>query len=325
MTNQQNNFQNSPEPEDLFAAARSGDAAAAERLLAGGADPRETDEHLLWPINYSASPEMAECLLRGGTSLSQRNARGACVLHMAVEINHLQLLEWLAALGADLEVRDACDETPLTWATAYGRLECLRKLLALGAQTNPRGLERTPLHWAVKENQLDAAELLLARGAELNARARRIGAPLHVAAEHGTPEMVRLLARYADKADLNIGHRARNGHSPLHRAAAARNPAAARALLAAGARADAQDRNCWTPLHWAVKNWCFEVAEVLMEYGADPGARSRRGATPLDLAREKEMLSLDGQIYISARAARREPLRDQFIELLHNGLRRRPN
>lgn len=311
--------------KNLFTAAQAGDLSAIKRLLGAGADPNRFTRDQLWPLNYARDPETVAVLLASDFDERTRNRRGACAAHMVVETDRPELLEWLADRGGNLEVRDACNETSLTWATAYGRIECLRALLKLGACVNPPGLRRTPLHWAAKENQLAAAELLLEHGASLSVRAPQIGAPLHVAVEHGAPEMVRLMTRFAKEDELNIGHRKGKGHSPLHRAAANNNAQAARVLLAAGAMPEARDRNNWTPLHWAVKNWSVEVAEALMEHGANPKAKSSNGTTPADLARRRDAIRVNGKVYVSAAERRREPLRRRFLELFERGTNRRSN
>ncbi len=62
--------------------------------------------------------------------------------------------------------------------------------------------------------------------------------------------------------------------------------ASARALLSAGAEADAAspDGRCDTPLLTAVRHLNHAVAAALLEAGADPEHRDRGGEGPLALA-----------------------------------------
>lgn len=87
----------------LHDAAKWGDAAAAQRLLDGGAD------------------------------VNGLNERGITALGVAVGFNQKDLVELLLAAGADLELRDQSDNTVLHYAAGYGRLELAKLLLAKGA------------------------------------------------------------------------------------------------------------------------------------------------------------------------------------------------
>lgn len=79
-----------------------------------------------------------------------------------------------------------------------------------------------------------------------------------------------------------------DGFTPLHLAAFARNAAAARALLEAGADPDAVSRASFaqvTPLGTCAFVNAPEVARLLLEHGADPRIGEERGGTPLEAAR----------------------------------------
>lgn len=78
-----------------------------------------------------------------------------------------------------------------------------------------------------------------------------------------------------------------DGFTPLHLAAFAHNPAAARALLEAGADPNAVARASFarvTPLGTCAFANEPEVARVLLEHGADPAIAEEEGGTPLAVA-----------------------------------------
>lgn len=110
----------------------------------------------------------------------------------------------------------------------------------------------TALHFAAFFNQPEAAQLLLDRGAEIEAVASTFG---------------------------NV--------RPLHSAVAADNTETARALLAAGADANARQGGGFTPLHGAAQNGNRELVEALLANGADPAATSDEGKSAVDFAAEK--------------------------------------
>ena len=74
-------------------------------------------------------------------------------------------------------------------------------------------------------------------------------------------------------------------------------------LLEAGADPDAQDPHGFTPLHHAVVAGDLETVQALVEGGARPHPRLtadygpyRKGATPLDLARQARKRSVAGYL-----------------------------
>lgn len=80
-----------------------------------------------------------------------------------------------------------------------------------------------------------------------------------------------------------------DGFTGLHLAAFAHNPAAARALLEAGADPNAISTASFarvTPLGTCAFANAPEVARVLLEHGADPGAAVEKGALPVEVARQ---------------------------------------
>ena len=79
-----------------------------------------------------------------------------------------------------------------------------------------------------------------------------------------------------------------DGFTPLHLAAFARNTAAARALLEAGAEPNVLATAAFarvTPLGTCAFAGANDVARLLLEHGADPSLSGEHGGTPLDSAR----------------------------------------
>jgi ankyrin repeat protein len=79
---------------------------------------------------------------------------------------------------------------------------------------------------------------------------------------------------------------ASGGWTALHRAAYGGHRQIAQVLLDAGADLNAKDKQGFTPLHWAVYESLLlpeaqEVAKLLVVRGADVNARDREGSTPL--------------------------------------------
>src|ERR1039458_4065848 len=62
------------------------------------------------------------------------------------------------------------------------------------------------------------------------------------------------------------------------------NTAAVRSLIASKVNVNAPSADSSTPLHWAVEQDDFELANMLIDAGADVNAKTRYNITPLALA-----------------------------------------
>ena len=102
-----------PEPEinaiALHAAAKAGDVALCEALVARGADVDQLDEDghsaLHWACD-SGHVAVARCLIEAGASPNVQNVDGLTPLHMACACEHADLAKLLIAIGADTTLRD---------------------------------------------------------------------------------------------------------------------------------------------------------------------------------------------------------------------------
>ena len=116
------------------------------------------------------------------------------------------MIETLLAAGADLEVRDDEDRTPLHTAARYNENPAvIETLLAAGADLEVRTKKRhTPLHTAARSNENPAViETLLAAGADVEVRTKKRHTPLHFATEDNENPAVRavLLAAGAGQTE----------------------------------------------------------------------------------------------------------------------------
>ncbi len=198
-----------------------------------------------------------------------------------------ELAQLRTLLAADTAVAHACDPasdvldiTPLDHAVAGGQEEALR--LLLGHVRPPLRNGVRALRGAAEKGNVPMVEMLLAHGAD----ATKIGAGRWVL----HPELASLLAGRGASIGSSgtwiggccTGNQGRQD-----------DPDYVRALLRHGARAT--DRRIGehgpaagvhslaaTGLHYAAKAGFVQTVEVLLQHGADPGARDSRGRTPLD-------------------------------------------
>ena len=149
----------------LHEAARDGDTAQAEQLIAAGADVEAQDEAALTPLVTAA--------LAG----------------------HRQIVNLLIDKGADPAGRDGSGFTALHAAAHAGHLDIVKLLLQRGVDINDQENEPkiTPLHAAAERDRRDVAAALLAAGADMEIRADDGKTPIFMVTLKAHTEMVRLL------------------------------------------------------------------------------------------------------------------------------------
>lgn len=165
------------------------------------------------------------------------------------------------------------DDRQLLDAVKRGDAAAVRALLKEGADANAaQGDGLTALHIAAQEGQIEIVKVLLGAGASVEAKSR-IGAytPLHLAAGTGDAAVVTALLDAGAAVNATTSN---TGVTPLHLAAKALNgEAAVRVLLEGGASVNAVDKAAGeTPLMYAAAAGRTASVRELLKHGADPKA-----------------------------------------------------
>ncbi len=213
---------------------------------------------LHWATHHDDA-EMAGQLLGAGANVNAPNRYGITPLSLACTNGNAALVDVYLKAGADPNLGLPGGETPLMTAARTGTLASVKALLSRGAAVDAADAARgqTALMWAAAEGHAAVVQSLVEAGADLRRRVPSGFTPLLFAVREGRVDVVRVLLKAG--ADVNEvipveGARRRYG-GPLPRAGAS-------ALLL------------------AVMNAHFELAAVLLDAGANPGA-DLTGYTPL--------------------------------------------
>lgn len=267
----------------LHTAAVYGRLKIAEVLLDHHANILAVANDGLQPLflaSLNGHLEVAELLLNRGADVLARNEEGWAPLYAAVFCGHEALATLLLERGADHSTANSHGTTPLLMAIDLELFEMTKLLLDHGADIeyprSPSPLQRAT-HWA----NLKIVNLLLANGAVLEKKNNSGMTPLYLASEEGHDNMIGfLLARGANQKT-----RSNKGFTPLHAAVAAGHTESVKLLLDHGVGVDDQENSCrQTPRCIAAVEGHVEIAEQLMQKGANPSSYDDHNWTPLHAA-----------------------------------------
>jgi cytochrome c len=152
-------------------AAKKGDTAAIAAALDAGANVNEPDGFAT-PLYYAVGRQhldAAKLLIDRGADVNTGSKIGGPPLKAAVAKSKLELITLLLEHGADPKVA-AGKETVLHLAVRQGCLDCVKALVAAGADVNARGTDlvaRTPIHLARFFDYSEISEYLMANGVVL--------------------------------------------------------------------------------------------------------------------------------------------------------------
>jgi len=241
-----------PTPPDIsiHEAAMEGDTEAIKQHLAAGTDPnsanlgeRYLEDFINPPLHYSKNKEVAELLIAGGADVNFKDQIGTAILHYWAffPYGETELIELLIANGANVNIKDSLGNTPLDKAIEGS----------------------TRWHKAAREERVKIATILRKHGGVSGAMESIVAA-----VNSGNVEAVK-------KHISNGGEESKKIKDVFSRAVQLDHAEIVDLLLASGTDLKAKLDGL---LHH-VKS--VEVANLLIENGANVNANSQIGATPL--------------------------------------------
>jgi ankyrin repeat protein len=226
-----------------------------------------------WAV-YKVDYELIEALIAKKAKVDVTNEFGSAPLAEAVKLADARMVKMLLDAGAGVEAANEDGQTALMLAIKTGELPIVETLVKAGANVNTveKFQNQTPLMWAVvaPKNAAAMTKLLLSKGANVKSRALYTDWPNQISSE---PR-----GQYRPVGGLTaLLYASRNGCYDC-----------VEALIAAGADVDVPTPEGVTPLMVALDNDHNDVANLLLDRGANPHVADWWGRTALYIAVERK-------------------------------------
>ncbi|WP_214303322.1 ankyrin repeat domain-containing protein [Wolbachia endosymbiont of Erebia cassioides] len=207
-------------------------------------------------------------------------------LHWASKGGHLDVVEYLVSLGANIDAQDWYRKTPIDIARGAEHTDIVQ-YLEERSRDYARG--KKAMHFAAENNDMENLRFLVRKGENVNDCGDDYWRPLHYAAKAGSLEAAEFLVEkgagfYSKKYETT------DGQAPIHIAAFHGHKNIVKFFVVEkGVDVNWEDGyrshgNWWTPLHWASKGGRLDVVEYLVSLGANINAQDWYRKTPLDIA-----------------------------------------
>lgn len=276
----------------LFRAAAKGHEKVVKLFLQQeGIQPDAATDDEFTPLQqtlFDRKKRLIKLLLdRPDVNPNHRDLNGQTPLWTASGAGDEILQMFLNRKDIEINLQGPSKETALYHAAKWGGPLPVQMLLDAGADPNIGNREdQTPLGCAAAEGKDETIEILLKHpGTDINKPDQSGKSPLSQGSEDGHTKCVRaLLAKGAD-----IDSTDKEGKTALSLAAAKGHKVVAKVLLKNKANINAQDAKGNTPLALAAENNHDAVVRFLLESGADAELADEDEETPFEKARDNHM------------------------------------
>uniref|UniRef100_A0A7N6A5M1 Ankyrin repeat domain 52 n=1 Tax=Anabas testudineus TaxID=64144 RepID=A0A7N6A5M1_ANATE len=275
----------------LHYAAANGRYQCTVTLVSAGAEVNEPDQTGCTPLHYSAASQAfsscLEHLLDNGADPSMVNSKGYSAVHYAAYHGNKQNLELLLEMSFNAlgDIESSIPVSPLHLAADKGHRQALHVLTETAAYVDIQDAAgRSVLYLAAQKGYARCVEVLLAQGAScLLSDNRLMWTPIHVAAANGHSDCLRMMIDYGEEGDLtNVVDKF--SQSPLMLAVLGGHTDCVLFLLEKGALPDSKDKRGSTALHRGAVLGHDDCVTALLEHKASALCRDTQGRTPLHYA-----------------------------------------
>mmetsp|Transcript_1460 Transcript_1460/g.3311 ORF Transcript_1460/g.3311 Transcript_1460/m.3311 type:complete len:368 (+) Transcript_1460:99-1202(+) len=281
----------------VFTFAEEGDLDNLRQYLEGKGDPNLVHPSggytLLHRVAGAGHDSCLELLLAASANPDAENKGGSTPLHAAARRNHSHCVNSLLQAGADPNVHSKSGETPSDVTRCEQVREALRQEVNVEEVewlvTTKKRLQSAfsvvELYKLLSDAETDREVIILESARRLSHSANSNDFNPFEAAEKGDAQG--LSAFLSAKGDPNQYHS--GVYSLLHRVAGGGYIDCLQLLLEYGANPGARNKFGATPLHGAARRGHVECVRALLAAGADPSFANKAGETALHVASTQEV------------------------------------
>ena len=222
--------------------------------------------------------KLAELLAGDPELVNARDGEDHTALHTAAMHGQLDAVIFLLDAGADPDVRNTANQSPLLYAAYQNYDEIVELLLSKGVEFDYWDTRQyTPLHFAARQGSVDVVKLLVEKGAKLDEPGAMGRTPLHFSALNGHTEIALFLVeKGADPGKVD-----NDGLTPFVIALTRGHAGTAEALLASGKGMEFEEAMMTEYLHAAAAAGSQSIVNMLLAKDAKPGGTDDGGRTIL--------------------------------------------
>ncbi|CRL25266.1 Ankyrin repeat-containing domain [Penicillium camemberti] len=209
-----------------------------------------------------------------------------------------QLTTKASRKGGQVKVNRIPPRTQKLQLSTSEEAESRRKSDAIPKQARERAVSSETVkvrRGVTRETAKVGFKTIRGKGSEsfVNTQNNKGDSPLHLAAKHGSLEMVIFLCEWGSKTTQPNYY----GLTPLYRASSSGHLEIVKFLYEHGADVHTATKDGWTPLYAASDSGHFEIVKFLCEHGADVHTATKYGWTPLCVASDSGHLEMVKLLY----------------------------
>lgn len=196
---------------------------------------------------------------------NDKDERGESLLHKVVETDNVDLIHVLLNKGASPNSKDDAGITPLQKAIKHHAHQVIKYLIdRVEVDINAHDeYGNTSLHYAIEWDNAPAISWLLDRGAIVHKVNDDRQTPLYRALEKGREELALLLLQHPS---FNVAYADREGNTSLHYAAAYNRKKVLEYLVNNNADFGTKNGEGETPLHHALMRNAFDALKIILDH-----------------------------------------------------------
>lgn len=244
---------------------------------------------------------------------------GNTLMHFIAMYGYINSLKFFIERGADINIINCKNETPLHLAVKWKKLNIVNRLLQESdIIVDAQDLNgNTALHLAISSNEGEIAKCLVAQSSCANIRNKNGCLPIHLLAIYGHIDLLGLLIEHnpginvtgcggktllhlavqcnrlniikmlLQQSYIMVDAQDLSGNTALHLAVMFENIDVVRVLIKNNANIDAINGSGDTALHLVAMSDQKETMKFLVENGANVDQKNSEGKRPVDIARKK--------------------------------------